>query len=127
MKIAQILLERERLFYHGTARSDLNFRAGQVAYFTINQKDAIAHAEMAARQGGEPKTIEARLSVKNPTIIDDRQMHDLHFDPDRVREFLDQGFDCAVGPYGSGEVCVFDPAAIQVSRVIPLAQMGRAA
>jgi hypothetical protein len=117
-----------RPFYHGTARTNLAFAVNRtpgtgtgtpVAYFSADPKDADNYARMDAEiDAGTPRTLRANLSVRNPVVIDNREMQDLHSAPDRVNQLRAQGYDAAVGRGNQNEIAVFNaPVAAHQVRV----------
>ena len=66
---------------------------------------------------GTPRVIRVRLSVKNPAVLDEIEMQDLHSRPDRVAKLRGQGHDCAIGPYDV-EIAVFGNQNIHVREII---------
>lgn len=104
--------------FHGTARNSLEFRPNRVAYFTPSVTSARDHALMDSEtEGGTPRVIRVRLSVKNPAVIDSNEMQDLHFLPDQVSELESHGHDCAVGEHDN-EIAVFDIRNIHIQEIM---------
>jgi hypothetical protein len=112
----------QQVFYHGTARRNMDFRSGRVAYFAYTFNEAREHALMDSEVDGDPGfVIEANLDMKNPIVLPTFEMQDLHIMVGRVRELLQQGHDCALGDHpDSREICVLDPRFIHVRRIIPV-------
>jgi hypothetical protein len=109
-------------FFHGTARRNHAFDRGRVAYLTPKRGLACDHASMDAEiDGGVPVVIEARLPVRVPVVIDEIEMQDLHFRPDRVAAYLAAGHDCAIGIGNDNEIAVFDGASIEIVSVEEIA------
>ena len=63
--------------------------------------------------------VRVRLSVKNPAVLDEIEMQDLHSLSDRVSELKSQGYDFAIGPY-EGEIAVLFDNRIHVQEAIDL-------
>lgn len=109
----------DRVFYHGTARGNHDFRPGCVAYLTPHEGVARRYAsEDAEIDGGEPIVLTTRLRVSNPITIGLLDMQDLHFRHDLVAEYRALGHDCALGHGSHEEIAVFDGASgIEVVKV----------
>jgi ADP-ribose pyrophosphatase YjhB (NUDIX family) len=105
--------------YHGTARRDLSFTPGRVAYFTVNEKDArdIAEQDAESLEGGKPSVVKAILNVNNPAHLGMIEYQDLWQRPEHVARLKAAGFDSAID--GSAktltEIAVFDPETINVT------------
>lgn len=118
------LLDRflDQTFHHGTARKNLAFQPDKVAYFTPDRSLAEEHARMdAGVEGGTPHVITALVRADNPALIDNIEMQDLHFHPERVQELIDMGHDCAIGRGNLTEIVIFGPHLFEVLSIEEIA------